>query len=73
MRQYLLNLLYEEQQKRNWNMLPDSFQIEKIRWLKEQIRPHFRGRGNELIKARVALASADDFPSIEKAINLLPE
>lgn len=55
---------------RDWKSLPADFERDAIRNMREELRPHLRGRGNNLIKARVALASAETWEQLIAAIDM---
>lgn len=71
MRQLLLDWIDAAQKRRDWPTVPVGFQRDAVNAVRERLRPHFRGRGNQLIKARVCLAKAFTWDMLRNAVALL--
>lgn len=68
---YLHRLVDAHASRRDWKLLPSSFKDDAIKKAKDDIRPHFRGRSNNEIKARGMLSKASDFQQLHDAITQL--
>ena len=64
----LIRIIAQAQARRNWASLPGDFQSDAVKACRESIRPHFRGKANNCIKARVRLAKADTWDGLLAAV-----
>lgn len=68
---HLHGIVTTHQSRRDWSKLPDSFHTDAIKKLKEELKPHLRGNGNNEIKARTAVSKASNFDEIHSALEHL--